>query len=61
MAYAEIPRRDASAEIRGFVFQVNLTILHWIELPSNGRLELERGEDIDTVQDGSVDGAEAEK
>jgi hypothetical protein len=32
MAYTEIPRRDASAVIRGFVFQVNLTILRWIEL-----------------------------
>ncbi len=61
MAYMEIPGRDASAVIRGFVFQVNLTILRWIELPSGSRLELERGEDIDTVDDGSFDGAETEK
>jgi tetratricopeptide (TPR) repeat protein len=60
-AFIAIPGRDASAVIRGFVFQANLTILRWLELPENSRLELEFGEDIDTVQDGSPDGAAAEK
>jgi hypothetical protein len=59
--FVEIAGRSASAVIRGFVFQTNLTILRWIELPPERRLELECGEDIDTVQDGSADGATAEK
>lgn len=59
--FIEIPGRDASAVIRGFVFQVNLTILRWIELPADSRLELECGEDIDTVQDRPNDGATPEK
>src|ERR1700728_3341719 len=61
MAYTEIPRRDASAVIRSFVFQVNLTIRRWIELPANSRLVVVHGVDIDTAQDGSVEGADAEK
>jgi hypothetical protein len=60
-SFVEIPGRDASAVIRGFVFQVNLTISRWIELPDNHCLELECGEDIDTVQNGSGDDATAEK
>jgi tetratricopeptide (TPR) repeat protein len=60
-SFVEIPGRDASAVIRGFVFQVNLTISRWLDLPDNRRLELECGEDIDTVQNGSGDDATAEK
>ena len=47
------PRRDASPTIAGFVFQVSLTILRWIELRDDEHLELECGEDIDTVQTGT--------
>ena len=42
--------RDAYATIRGFVYQVELTIERWINLDATQTLELERGEDIDTVQ-----------
>jgi len=40
---------DASPTIRGFVYQVNLTLLKWINLEDNQILELERGEDIDVI------------
>jgi hypothetical protein len=46
------PRRDASAVIRGFVYQVDLTIRRWLDLQEDERLELERGEDIDIVARG---------
>jgi hypothetical protein len=46
------PRRDAAAVIRGFVYQVDLTIQRWMNLRDNERLELERGEDIDIVARG---------
>src|SRR5262249_13901347 len=54
MAFVTNPRRDASPTIAGFVFQVNITILRWFELQEDEHLELERGEDIDTVQDGDA-------
>lgn len=60
MIFVTNPRRDASPTIAGFVFQVNLTILRWIELQEGEHLELERGEDIDTVQNGN-DGITVEK
>lgn len=41
--------RDAFATIRGFVYQVELTILRWLELGNQEALELERGEDIDKI------------
>src|SRR5215469_6124859 len=50
MAFETNPRRDAWSTIAGFVFQVNVTILRWLNLQQNEILELERGEDIDTVQ-----------
>jgi hypothetical protein len=42
--------RDAWAVIRGFVYQVELTIDRWLNLQPDQVLELERGEDIDTIQ-----------
>jgi hypothetical protein len=51
MAFVTNPRRDASPTIAGFVFQVNLTILRWLELRDGQGLELECGEDIDIVED----------
>src|SRR2546428_385083 len=41
--------RDAWATIRGFVYQVDLTILRWFNLQPDQVLELEHGEDIDLV------------
>jgi tetratricopeptide (TPR) repeat protein len=53
MEFVTNPRRDASPTIAGFVFQVNLTILQWLDLQNGERLELECGEDIDVVDDNS--------
>ena len=47
--FEEIKNRDAWSTIRGFVYQVNITILRWLELNDNEILELEKGEDIDIV------------
>jgi hypothetical protein len=47
--FAPPPDRDAYATIRGFVYQVDLTILRWLDLPAGSALELEAGEDIDQV------------
>jgi hypothetical protein len=41
--------RDASDSIKGFIYQIHLTLLRWLELRPGQALELERGEDIDTV------------
>ena len=42
--------RDAWAIIRGYVYQVEMTIMRWLDLADEELLELERGEDIDIVQ-----------
>ncbi len=39
--------RDASDTIRGYVYQVDLSIARWLALQPSQVLELERGEDID--------------
>src|SRR5262249_33867148 len=45
-----LPRdRDAFATIRGYVYQVDLSLRRWLDLGENQQLELERGEDIDLV------------
>ncbi len=49
------PRRDASDVIAGFVYQVDRTILRWLELKADEVLEPERGEDLDVVQIGSTE------
>jgi len=41
--------RDAWSTIRGYVYQVDLTIKRWLDLESHQILELECGEDIDIV------------
>lgn len=41
--------RDAWAAIRGFAYQVDCTVLRWLELQEGQVLELERGEDVDLV------------
>ena len=45
------PGRDqvAPATIRGFVYQVELTILRWLGLGADQVLQLERSEDIDHI------------
>ena len=60
MTFITNPRRDASPTIAGFVFQVNVTILRWLELRDVEHLELECGEDIDTVKGVRDDGVDAE-
>ena len=47
--FTEIKNRDAWSTIRGFVYQVDNTILRWIDLQKNEILELEKGEDVDIV------------
>jgi hypothetical protein len=49
--FAPRPDRDAYAAIRGFVYQVDLTILRWLDLMPGQALELESGEDIDLIAD----------
>ena len=44
------PNREASATIAGFVYQVDVTLFRWLNLQTDEILELERGEDIDTIQ-----------
>jgi energy-coupling factor transporter ATP-binding protein EcfA2 len=46
-----IPARDqdAWATIRGFFYQADMTIERWLDLRDGQVLELERGEDIDTI------------
>ncbi len=41
--------RDAWATIRGFGYQIVLTVERWLDLNNNETLELEYGEDIDRV------------
>jgi hypothetical protein len=47
--FSEIKNRDAWSTIRGYVYQVDLTIDRWLSLKENQILELEKGEDIDLV------------
>src|SRR5262249_33792836 len=41
---------DATDTIAGFVYQVDVTLLRWLNLRADEVLELEKGEDIDTIQ-----------
>lgn len=47
--FVAIPGRDASAAIRGFAYQVDTTVLRWLDLGDGETLELECGEDIDLI------------
>ena len=49
--FSPLVGHDASAAIRGFFYQINVTILRWLELPAGHHLELEAGEDVDVVRD----------
>jgi hypothetical protein len=39
--FNEVRRRDATAAIRGFVYQVDVTLLRWLSLQEDEHLELE--------------------
>jgi hypothetical protein len=47
--FQPLPNRDAWGTIRGFVYQVDITILRWLDLKGSERLALECGEDVDRV------------
>ena len=49
MDYTPPRSRDATAAIRGFVYQVNLSIVRWLDLSGDDLLRLEAGEDIDHI------------
>jgi hypothetical protein len=46
---ADTHDRDAYASIRGYVYQVALSLVRWLDLQPGQELELEAGEDIDLV------------
>jgi hypothetical protein len=48
-AFVAERNRDAYATLRGFFYQIDLTISRWIELVDGEELQLESGEDIDVV------------
>lgn len=50
MEFVSNPARDASDVIAGYVYQIDVTISHWLNLQPNELLELERGEDLDALQ-----------
>jgi hypothetical protein len=54
-------RRDATVTIRGYVYQVNVTLLRWIALRPGEALELEAGEDIDKIQKALADDSAMER
>lgn len=49
--FTPLPDRDAYATIRGFVYQVDLSIDRWLVLQPGQVLQLEAGEDIDLIVD----------
>ena len=49
VSFRTVRGRDARASIRGYVYQIDLTIERWLALDENEVLELECGEDIDIV------------
>ena len=58
----QTPRaRDAWATIRGYVYQVELTIARWLDIQPGEQLELERGEDIDLVSGAVTAGGEEQE
>lgn len=58
MVAARTRKRDAHATFAGYIYQVNVTILRWLHLRLGQHLELEKGEDIDLVQDAAAKGLE---
>lgn len=58
MAFVSNTARDAGPTIAGFFLQVNFSILRWLDINASQYLELECGEDIDTVEQNEENGAE---
>jgi hypothetical protein len=54
-------RRDATVTIRGYVYQVDVTLLRWMALRPDEALELEAGEDIDKIQKALTDDSEMQR
>jgi hypothetical protein len=52
--FIPLPGRDASHVIRGFLYQIQLTVLRWLELDASMSLELESGEDIDVLREAII-------
>lgn len=62
MPHFIVPReRDAWATIRGYVYQVDLTIARWLDVEPGNLLELEHGEDIDLLSQAILPHDEAEQ
>jgi hypothetical protein len=61
MHFVANPSRDAGPTIAGFFLQVNVSILRWIDLGPSQHLELESGEDIDTVDRAGDENAAAKR
>ena len=49
--YIENNNRDAWATIKGFAYQIDVTIWEWLSLSDNEYLLLENAEDIDRITD----------
>lgn len=52
--------QDAWATIRGFVYQVELSLLRWLALEADQYLELEAGEDIDLISRALIESGEVQ-
>jgi hypothetical protein len=50
-AFVSNPQRDAWKAIRGFLYQIELTIIRWLNLERDTVLYCECGEDIDHVRE----------
>ncbi len=50
--FIAISNRDAYAPIRGYFYQIDLTVRAWLNLKSNQLLVLENGEDMDYITKG---------
>lgn len=48
--FSSDPKRDASDTIRGFLYQIQLTVIAWLNLKQDELLYCECGEDIDHVK-----------
>lgn len=48
-SFLQIPNRDAAPVIAGFLYQIELTVLRWLELENDDQIEIECGEDIDLI------------
>src|SRR5689334_20665827 len=47
--FQPLPDRDAWATIRGFLYQIQITLLRWLDLNETELLVLECGEDVDRI------------